>query len=303
MKPPKLPSLRALQVFASFGRTLSVTQTAQELGVTSGAVSQQLKVLEEQTGRSQFNRQGRVIFLRPGAKAYHKQICEGFETLAQAQHILDRLEDTADISISALPSLLSRWLNQVLSAYQDHHQDLSLRLDSTHKEPERHLLSTTFRLTYGANADTFPYRRHLFQDAVFPVCAPAFLSQFPSASDPAQMAQLPLLHTDWGPAHRDLPSWGDWFSHCAVDPGTLPKGATYSLSSLTLEAAIAGKGIALAQTSFVARDLQSGRLIRLSEAQIQMPQPYFICWGEGAMQSTNARDLLDWITSAAREFD
>ncbi len=179
MKPPKLPSLRALQVFASFGRTLSVTQTAQELGVTSGAVSQQLKVLEEQTGRTLFNRQGRGIFLRPGAETYHKHICDGFETLAQAQHILDRIEDTVDVSISALPSLLSRWLNPVLSAYQDHNPEMSLRLDSTHKEPERHLLSTTFRLTYGANADTFPYRRRLFQDAVFPVCAPAFLSQFP----------------------------------------------------------------------------------------------------------------------------
>lgn len=301
MTPAKLPSLRALQVFESFGRTLSVAQTAQELGITSGAVSQQLKILEDQAGHPLISRQGRGLALRPEAVTYHQFLTEGFDALIRAQAFMDRLSDQTQLSVSALPSLLSHWLNPILSAFQDHHGGLSLRLESTHQEPERHLLSSTFRLTYGAASLTFPHRRELFCDHVFPVCAPAFLAANPTATDPHHLAQLPLLHTDWGPGHPDLPTWTDWFAQFNLKQADLHQSGVFSLSSLAIESAIEGKGVALAQSAFVAQALQSGRLIRLSSQKIPLPHPYFICWGEGAMQRAQAQSLLDWITTAARQ--
>lgn len=300
MKHTNLPSLRALQTFSIFGQTNSVSETAREMGLTSGAVSQQLKILEDQTGRRLVSRRGRGAVLHPEAEIYHRLVCEGFEALYRSQQFLDRMEQSANLSISALPSLLAKWLNPVLGEFQERRPGISIRLDSTHQEPDRFLLSTNFRLTYGETAKRFPFHRQLFTDKVFPVCSPDFASKHHNISDVEVMSQLPLLHTDWGTGYEDLPGWMEWFASAGKTVPDVKAARVFSLSSLTIEAAVDGKGIALAQSSFVDRDLRTGRLVRLSETELQVPRPYYICWGERAMQEPIAQDFLNWIIGVAR---
>ncbi|MEO1193455.1 MAG: LysR substrate-binding domain-containing protein [Pseudomonadota bacterium] len=297
-----LPSLRALQTFEIFGRTKSVSETARELNVTSGAVSQQLKVLEEQTGFPLITRRGRGVFLRPEAKTYHQFLSEGFDALHQAQSYLERIQQNTNLSISALPSLLSKWLYPILGDFQQFHPDVSIRLDSTHQEPDRHLLTTTFRLTYGSAGSRFPFYRELYTDTLFPVCSPSFAEAAPEVWTAEGLLKQPLLRTDWGPAHRSLPDWDDWLEFCGVSEAAPKEVGVFSLSSLALEAAIEGKGVALAQTSFVERDLQMGKLLRLSQSELKLPHPYFVCWGEGALQDPAAKSFLDWVLTAGRRY-
>ena len=300
MKLSKLPSLRALQTFSVFGQTNSVAETAREMGLTSGAVSQQLKTLEDQTGRMLVSRRGRGAVLHPEAEIYHRLVSEGFEALYRSQYFLDRMEQSANLSISALPSLLAKWLNPELGEFQERHPGISIRLDSTHQEPDRFLLATNFRVTYGEAAQKFPFQRQLFTDIIFPVCSPDFADKHPGISDAATMRKLPLLHTDWGLGYEDLPGWTDWFASVGQPAPDTIASRVFSVSSLTIEAAVEGKGIALAQSSFVDRDLRTGRLVRLSETELKLPWPYFVCWGERMMQEPVARDFLNWIISVAR---
>ena len=301
MRRTPLPSLRALQTFEVFGRTNSVADTARELNVTPGAVSQQLKVLEEQTGRALIARRGRSVFLRQDAQVYHQFLSEGFEALHRAQHYLARMERETSLSISALPSLLSKWLYPILGDFQQQHPGVSIWLDSTHQEPDRHLLSVSFRLTYGDQGRDFPFQNNLFTDTLFPVCSPEFARNNPELVTPEGLSRAPLLCTDWGPGFEDVPDWEDWFAANDIDASPRRKDAVFSLSSLALDAAIQGRGVALAQTSFVQRDLQMGYLCRLSKQEIPLPRPYLVCWGEGALDERTARSFLDWILQAGRD--
>lgn len=295
-----LPPLRALQAFEAFGRLGSVGSAAQELGVTSGAISQQLKVLEEHLQLKMINKDGRRAALSPEARAYHKLVEEGFDRLRVAQTVLMRARMGADLKISGLPTLLLKWLNPVLHDFQSRVQDLPLRLEATHIEPDPEMTAEMFRLTYGAVSQRFPHARELFTDRCFPACAPGFLHSHPEARRPEALARLPLIEIDWGPGYPAVPRWAEWLAAQGVPSDRVKPVAVHSLSSSALEAAMAGQGVVLAQQAFAGVDLDLGRLVRLSEDSLPMPEPYFVCWAETTLQEPSARDFLNWVIAQGR---
>ncbi|MCV6586738.1 MAG: LysR substrate-binding domain-containing protein [Marinibacterium sp.] len=299
MQKKSLPSLRTLQVFASFGHTESVSKTAQELDVTPGAVSQQLKLLETQVGRALFLRRGRTLSLRPEAKLYHKMLLDGIEALNCAQSFIEDYESSAQLRISALPSLLSKWLYPALGRFQDRHPGVPISMDATNSEPERPLPARMFRLTYGDLSDAYTHKEALFTDVVFPVCAPSLAAANPDFLTPEGLRRAPLLHVDWGAEFASVPNWDDWFraQGTTIDPDV---GSTrMALSSQAVEAAIDGRGVALVQTSFAHRDLQLRRLVRLSDTTLDLPHPYCLCWDEAGDADPLMQAFLDWVRNEA----
>jgi LysR family glycine cleavage system transcriptional activator len=295
-----LPPLRAMHAFESFGRLGSVSAAARELGVTPGAISQQIKLLEEHLRMPLIAKDGRRASIAPKAKAYHAVLSAGFEKFKQAQHLLSQQVADLDVHVSGLPTLLLKWLNPRLHRFEASFGEASIRLEATHVEPDPEFLDHMFRLTYGAVSYMFPHSRALFRDTCFPVCSPDFLKNHPDALDPAKIAQLPWIDIDWGPAYSTVPR----LSHWLVDQG-LPKLAhkpmsVHSLSSSALEAAASGQGIALAQSSFASTDIELGRLVRMSQESVQMPEPYYICWGPQMMENEKSRNFLNWVLSEAQ---
>lgn len=303
--PVSLPPLRALQAFEAFGRLESVGDAARELGVTPGAVSQQLKTLEEQLGLALIAKDGRRATLTPAARAYHDIVSRGFDQLRLAQDYLASRQSDTELTISGLPTLMMKWLNPLLLRFRSDAGEIAFRLEATHREPDPAMLERTFRLTYGACAERYRHARALFTDSCFPVCAPAFLERHPEAREPVELAALPLIEIDWGAAYPTVPRWRDWFaSREDVDAGSFPRPiAVHSLSSLALEAAANGQGVALAQASFSATDIELGRLTRLSPASLPMPEPYFVCWGAHTLESDTARGFLNWLLAEARAYE
>lgn len=296
-----LPSLRALQAFEAIGRLGSVKGAAQELGVTPGAITQQIGSLEDHLGLSLVVKDGRRVALTPLARAYHDLLSQGFEKLRLAQDYVAKCKAGAEITISGLPTLMLKWLGPRLHRFQAAATEVPVRLEATHREPDPHLLEQMFRLTYGHAAQHFPHSRVLFTDICFPVCSPAFLAQNPAARTPALLASLPLIEVDWGPAYPTLPRWKDWFAAHPAGPGPVSRPVSvHSLSSLALEAAANGQGIALAQESFADTDLKLGRLVRLSPDSLPMPEPYFVCWGTQTLEQPVARGFLNWLLQEAR---
>jgi len=289
-----------MHAFESFGRLGSVSAAARELGVTPGAISQQIKLLEEHLRMPLIAKDGRRASIAPKAKAYHAVLSAGFEKFKQAQHLLSQQVADLDVHVSGLPTLLLKWLNPRLHRFEASFGEASIRLEATHVEPDPEFLDHMFRLTYGAVSYMFPHSRVLFRDTCFPVCSPDFLKNHPDALDPAKIAQLPWIDIDWGPAYSTVPR----LSHWLVDQG-LPKLAhkpmsVHSLSSSALEAAASGQGIALAQSSFASTDIELGRLVRMSQESVQMPEPYYICWGPQMMENEKSRNFLNWVLSEAQ---
>ncbi|KPD11794.1 LysR substrate-binding domain-containing protein [Phaeobacter sp. 11ANDIMAR09] len=294
-----LPPLRALQVFEVFGRCGSVSATAQELGVTAGAVSQQMKVLEQHLGQPLYCKDGGRPSLLPEARAYHQIVTAGFDQLHQAQELMMQQQSRADLKISGLPTLLLKWLNPRIHRFQAAAEGAAIHLEATHAEPRPHQQSELFRLTYGEAAEAFPHKQALFLDHCFPVCSPEFLQQFPEAKDPRKLREVPWIDINWGAGYSAVPRLADWLASQGIDaPRQKPK-SVHSLSSLALEAAAGGQGVVLAQASFVELDLELGRLLPLSRDSLPMPAPYYVCWGGAALQRPKAQAFLKWILSGA----
>lgn len=236
-----LPPLRAMQAFESFGRLGSVNAAARELGVTPGAISQQIKLLEDQLQMPLIMKDGRRASLAPKARSYHAVLSAGFEKFRQAQHLLSQQMADLDVHVSGLPTLLLKWLNPRLHRFEARYGEASIRLEATHVEPDPQFLDHMFRLTYGAVSDTFPHTRALFRDVCFPVCSPGFLKDHPGALDPEALAGLPWIDIDWGPAYASVPRLGDWLVAQGLPKPKHKPASVHSLSSSALEAAAGGR--------------------------------------------------------------
>ncbi|MDO5603662.1 MAG: LysR family transcriptional regulator [Paracoccus sp. (in: a-proteobacteria)] len=296
-----LPPLRAMQAFAAFGKAGSVHGAARALGVTPGAISQQLRLLEEHVGVPLILREGRRITMTPAAMIYYELIAQGFDRLDRAQDFILNHRITEELVVSGLPTLLQKWLNPVIHRFQAMAGEPAIRIIATHKEPDPQLMDQMFRLTYGRAAQRYPYSRSLFTDACFPACAPGFLAAHPEAATAEGLMRLPLIGIDWGMEESVAPGWDDWFTLAGLVPDPPVRTvAVYSMSSLALEAAAAGQGVVLAQDAFAQQDIDSGRLVRLSEVMMTMPESYFICWGSGTLSRRVARDFLNWSLTETR---
>lgn len=295
MKTP-LPPLRALQAFEAFGRLGSINAAASALGVTSGAISQQLRLLEEHVGAVLLVKDGRRAMLTPTARTYHGLVSQGFGRLMLAQDYILSHQQSEELTISGFPTLMSHFLNPRLPDFQALHKNAAIRVVATHRDDDPYMLEQTFRLTYGEASRQYTHTRILYTDHCFPVCSPDFLDRFPDADDPSRLIDLPLLGIDWGKNYTTEPHWRDWFiAQGFLDPPAIRQDAVYSVSGLALQAAIAGQGAVLAQASFASEDLRAGRLVRLSEKSLRMPDPYYVCWGPTTLEQPVARDFLNWL--------
>lgn len=296
-----LPPLRALQVFDTLGRCQGVVETARRLGVSPGAVSQQIKQLEDAVGMRLLAKEGKRLRFTEAGRIYHASCAQAFESLRLARAELERGKLTRSLCISALPSVLSKWLAPRIYTWRRDHPEIDIFLDGTHSEPSHDGNHIDFRITYGERIDQSRTRAELFHDKVVPVCSPA-LTRGRVLAHPRDILEYPLLSIDWLPKFSSPPSWRDW---CAVndvdDDGVRNTQLVFSLSSLAIQAAIDGEGFVLAQTSMIAADVAAGRLVIPFPAGVALLSPYFVTWQASAFDHPHCRAFHRWILTQGRE--
>lgn len=296
-----LPSLRALQVFDAVGRFGGIVEAARRLGISAGAVSQQMKLLEDSLGLSLTFKVGKRIRLTAAGQRYHDSCAAAFESLRIAQVEVERTKNASNLRISALPSLFSDWLAPLIYAWQSEHPDLNLFLDGSHTEPASDGYEIDFRVTYGHYALT-ENAVELFRDCVVPVCSPKLLRGDAPLHSPADLLNYPLLSIDWLPKFASPPSWRDWFDAQHVDHSQLRDGyRVYSLSSMAIQAAVSGQGVVLAQCSMIANSLADGRLIMPFAQGLPLPSPYFLVGAKDAFDKAHCREFHRWLVSRGRD--
>ena len=296
-----LPSLRALQVFDAVGRFGGIVEAARRLGISAGAVSQQMKLLEDSLGLSLTFKVGKRIRLTAAGQRYHDSCAAAFESLRIAQVEVERTKNASNLRISALPSLFSDWLAPLIYAWQSEHPDLNLFLDGSHTEPASDGYEIDFRVTYGHYALT-ENAVELFRDCVVPVCSPKLLRGDAPLRSPADLLNYPLLSIDWLPKFASPPSWRDWFDAQHVDHSQLRDGyRVYSLSSMAIQAAVSGQGVVLAQCSMIANSLADERLIMPFARGLPLPSPYFLVGAKDAFDKAHCREFHRWLVSRGRD--
>lgn len=294
-----LPAMRAVQAFEAVARCGGVAAAAVELGVSPGAVSQQLRKLEAMLNVRLFERQGRSLALTSWGRLYYEDVQVAFDQLRRAQHALLLARSKQGIVLSAQPALTT-WLRPLLLKWRAEHAGTAIRLIGTDEEAILQDERIDFRLSCGSAARKYDRFTELFVDAVVPLCSPDFLRSHPVSSE-ADVLEGPLIEIEWQPRHLPAPSWADWALSAGLPPARVTSELSFSPSSVGIDAAADGGGFVLGQIAAVTNDLKSGRLVIPIDRRLRMPGPYFLAWDRDALDRPLGATFRDFIISAARQ--
>lgn len=289
----RLP-LNALRTFEAAARLGSFLAAAQELNVTPGAVSRQIKALEADLGLRLFDRFNRAVRLTDVGERLAAGLEDGFAAIEAA---VSRVTPTPDnrLVISVLHSLASKWLAPRLWRYEQLYPDVQVLVSAADRATDlaREGVDVALRLGPG------PYpgldAQLLMPSVIFPVCSPAVAAQIMAPKD---LAKVPLIHEQ---ARRpDEPTWAMWLEKAGVTGVDADRGQTYSNSYLAVDAAVAGRGVALSEGAIAADDLAAGRLVRLFSLSLRGPfSTWAICLPERADQA-KIRRFRAWLLAQVR---
>ena len=296
----KLPSLRGIQAFESVGRTGSVTAAAAELGVSPGAVTQQIQALEKHLKFRLFQRRGRGVELTPWGTLYLQRVSAGMQQLRKAKEDVERAQRSNHLVVSALPSLAIGLLGPMMFKWKLLHPQINILIDGKDPEPSLDEGEADFRISYGNRHRQHARYSNLFTDHVMTVASPALLATGKRTTNPRDLLNFPLIWVDWGPEYLPPPTWRDWFAAVGVTQDELRCDLTFSLPTGAIYAAIEGRGIALAQHSMAASAIATGALVQVLPTELPLPEAHFMAWNRSALEKPFGAAFHDWLISAAR---
>ena len=272
----KLPPLNAVRAFEVAARAGSFTLAATELGVSSAAVSQQIRNLEDWFGKQLFVRNGNRITLTDAGHAIYPQTARALgEIAAVGRRMLEGGLRTR-LVVSVPFSLAELWLAPRLAVLLDGFPQMAIDVRVEDDPVDVVRQNIDLRISYGDYH--YPALRmvRLVHDDVLPVASPDFWRRHGSeAFDLSDLHESQFIHTNWGPNYASHPTWADWFAVAGGNRAPDPShGRRVGLSSLAIGAARLGLGIALGQRVMAGPDLEAGRLIALSTVSVRLGQPY-----------------------------
>ena len=253
-----LPPLNALRAFEAAARLQSVSRAAEELHVTHGAVSRQVRVLEEQLGLGLFEKNGRGVKLTAAGLRLRDATSEAFERLRDTCATLRRETEERPFVLGCPGSLLARWMIPRLEQLRQDLPGLQLHLSPHEGEFASSLPGLDAALLIGAPPWPAQWRVHvLAPERIGPVVDP----RHPAAARLAGQAPSALLGEDLLHTVSRPQAWPQWAHQQRLDPAALRLGTGFEHLYYLLEAAVAGLGVAIAPQPLVAGDLASGRLV------------------------------------------
>jgi LysR family glycine cleavage system transcriptional activator len=295
----RLPPLNALKAFEVVARHMSFRNAADELCVTSTAVSHRIRSLEEWLGVKLFNRLTRSLELTKEGEAYAPLIREGFTLLASASDALNQSSEGGDLVISTTMSFASNWLSPKLPFFYEQHEDLRLRVEGSDLVTDFTRTNIDVAIRYGEGGYEDLHSEMLFTDLVTPVCAPELAAR---AKEPADLLALPRLDYQWAGFREQDPSWEKWFRAAGVENATPDQAPIFSEEHMVLSQAIAGRGTALVGIVAAAEAIEEGALVRLFPIALENRSYYFVCQSH-ALNRHKVRVFHDWLKDEAICFD
>ena len=298
----RLPPLNALRAFEAAARHLSFTKAADELHVTPAAVSHQVKALEAHAGVRLFRRLNNGLALTEAAGKYLPLLTEGFDRLVEAGRHLSGDDGSRVTTVSVLHSVATKWLAPRLARFRRIHPQIDLRIDATDRKVDLLRDGIDLAIRYGAGDSSGHHLEELFTDHVFPVCSPRLVAGPKPLEAPGDLRHHTLLHTDWAERHGGSPDWRAWLKTAGVTDIDAARGPRFTLSSMTIEAAIDGQGVALGQWLFAADDIAAGRLVRPFDLSLPLEAAYYLVVPQTAKEDPAAETFRQWIVDEAAQY-
>jgi LysR family transcriptional regulator, glycine cleavage system transcriptional activator len=290
-----LPPLSALRAFESAARHMSFSRAADELHVTPAAVSHQIHALEQDLGVRLFHRMNRSIELTASARVLLPGLSEAFAGIRSSVRRLRAHNDTGTLTVTASPSFAAKWLVLRLHRFQEQCLEVDVRISATDNVVDLTQGDFDIAVRYGTGNYPGLEVELLFTNEVFPACSPQLLTTGPPLRTPDDLPLHNLIHDQAVERDPLVPTWPMWLKAAGVKNVPATTGLSFNNMHLALDAAIAGHGVVLAQSTIAAADLAAGRLVRLFSLALPDQFAYYIVTAPGALERPKVRAFRDWL--------
>lgn len=290
----KLPPLNALRAFEASARQLSFTKAAEELFVTQAAISHQIKSLEEHLGIKLFMRKNRSLLLSEEGQSYYLDIKDIFTALHEATEKLLARGAKGAITVSMQPSFAIQWLVPRLNTFNQLHPEIDVRIKAVDQADNSLTEDVDIAIYYGRGRWSGVYAEKLHTEYLVPVCSPLLLQGKKPLETVADLTQHTLLHDT---SRRD---WKRWFKEVGVKGANVNHGAIFSHSSMVLQAAIYGQGVALVNSVLAKPDIDMGRLIAPFKHVLISKSSFYIVCREEQMGLGKIASFREWVLNTVR---
>jgi LysR family transcriptional regulator, glycine cleavage system transcriptional activator len=304
----RLPPLNALRAFEAAARHLSFTRAAQELHVTAGAVSHQVKTLEEYLGVQLFHRSAQALYLTPAAAACLPELQDGFRTLTNAVSRLTGKMGGLALTVNVAPAFAGRWLIPRLQRFTDAYPEIDLRISAelalvdvrrqdsappTDSFSPDHHSDLTIRFGSGE------YPGHdadlLCASTVTALCAPQLIDSGQGLHSMKDLAHQTLLHDDTVYFDSAQPDWAYYLKSAGVNGIDVSRGPRFNNAILAISAATDGLGVALSMTTLAESELASRRLVMPFAFRLPARYNYFLVRPLSVPLRAPAALFRDWL--------
>jgi LysR family glycine cleavage system transcriptional activator len=285
----RYPSIDGLRAFEAAARLGSFERAADELSVTASAVGKRIAALEDLLGTPLFTRGIKPLALTASGKEYLAQVGGVLGTLAAVPLHRRAVQRSEKLRVSAPPTFARQILVPRLEHFTAAQPQVELEIVLSIPYLDAAATDADVEVRHG---DAVAHAgRVLMHDVVLPMAAPALLQRLPPLREPRDLRSAPLLRTPIEP-------WAPWFAAAGVEGGEPTQGPKLVDLGLTLEAAVAGQGIALARPSLARHWLETGSLRPLFQIHATPAHQYYLLphAGQGA-----AATFADWLADISAE--
>jgi len=288
----RLPPLSALRPFEAAARLESFSRAAEELHLTHGAVSRQVRALEQHVGVELFSRHGKRVALTPEGRTFAERIRSALQEIAQASDALASRKRDPRLTVSVLPSFASRWLMPRLIRFMEAHPKIEVNVLATNALADFTHDGVDVAIRFGRGPWPSLACEHFLDDEYFPVASPR-LNRGKLPKDPGELLRLRIMRED-----RNY--WELWFEAAGVPLATPLEGPSFNDSTYALQAAARGEGVALARRSIVGEDLERGTLKRLFRIAVPSRESYWFVSPKELAHSPKVKAFRDWVKAELR---
>ena len=282
-----LPSLKMIGTFESAARLKSFKDAADELHVTPGAVSHQIRSLEQELEMKLFLRQSRAVDLTREGKDLYKVVSSSLTEMGQTVKKLRELNDTQHISIGSTTAVLSMWLSQKIAQFWREYGHIQINQE-VRDRPFRRPLSLDMIVEYSTKPPN-EASNVLFEDTLLPLCSPTFEEKGISSLE--QLSKSYLIHLD--AKETNWTSWENWFQALNYN-GELSVHHRVNNYAIALQLAQDGMGVVLGWRRLVSPLIENGSLIPLTKYEIVAPGKFYLVHSSGN-QKKYSKIFSEWL--------
>ncbi len=287
--------LLALRTFVEVGQRGSIKATAEALHVTSGAVSQQIRLLEDRVGMPLFTRERQGLRLTEAGASVHPSLLQAFEQIEKAARTLAAIKSRQTLTVSTVASFAASWLVPRLGRFNARHPNIEVRVEASSALVDMRHDRVDVALRHGLGVYPGLHITRLMAPVLVPVASPDLIATSAALKEPQDCLNYPLLHDS------DRADWPLWLAaHGVADDPRAERGSAFEDDFLLIRASEAGQGLALVPQEYAREEIAAKRLVQVLDKPWPARFAYYIVTRPDAGQRAEVQAFVDWIMDEAR---